>query len=108
MENKKINEFEIDKLVVSIFNKIAQWNNKDYLNNIEKSNELKQLSFDVISEVSKAAFEHLGIPYNGEIEMDKESRAKVIEFKEKIFQEKKEELKEEVKEKVIEKGKEES
>lgn len=83
--SKNINEFEIDDLVVSIYNQIASWNNDD-----STSSGLKQVSFDIINEVSKAVFKHLDIPYNGEIKLDKEMRKEVIKFKEKIFDEKKE------------------
>lgn len=46
-ENKKI-EFEINKLVVSIYNKIAIWNNSDFGSPERKGDALKIVSQDIV------------------------------------------------------------
>ena len=71
--NKKINEFDIDKLVVSVYNQIAGWHNDN-----GSTAELKQLSFDMITEIVGKFCEHLDIPYNGEIKIDGELKKEAL------------------------------
>ena len=75
-KNKKLNEFDIDDLMVSIYNQIAEWHNDD-----GTAPGLKQISFSVINEVAAASFKHLNIPYNGEIKLDRETMKVALEKK---------------------------
>ena len=47
MDEKKI-EFEISKLVLATYNKIALWNNNDYDSTKQKGDALKIVSQDII------------------------------------------------------------
>jgi len=53
--------------IVSTFqyNKIAEWHNDD-----GSSPGLKQLSFDVVKDVTDLVCEHFEIPFNSEIKID--------------------------------------
>lgn len=50
MDNKKI-EFELSKLVLATFNKIAIWNNSDFDTTKQKSDALKIVSQDVVQNI---------------------------------------------------------
>jgi hypothetical protein len=76
---KKLNEFEIDDLVLSIYNQIATWHNED-----SSSPGLKHLTFDIINEVSGAVFNHLEIPYSGEVKIDDDAKKDALKKKAEI------------------------
>jgi len=78
--NKKLNEFGIDDLLVSTVNQIVNWHNDD-----ATLSGCKQLSFDLINEVSGAVFKHLEIPYNGEVKLDKDMKNEVVKLKQQLF-----------------------
>lgn len=77
--NKNIQEFEIDKLVIDTHNKIATWHNGD-ANNLS----LKFLSFDIVEKIAGAVFEHLGLDYNQELKLDDEAKEKLKEAKKEL------------------------
>lgn len=65
--NKNISEFEIDELIVKVYNNIASWHNDD-----GSSSGLKMISVDIINTISNSVFDHLGIPYNGDVKINKD------------------------------------
>ena len=46
-DNKKI-EFEMSKLILATYNKVALWNNNDYDTDTQKSDALKIVSHDIV------------------------------------------------------------
>lgn len=48
--------FEIDELVKDTYNNIAQWHNDD-----ASSAGLKQLSLEIVENITKAALQHVGL-----------------------------------------------
>lgn len=73
---EKINEFEINALVVSAHNKIAKWHNDN-----PNTTGLKFLSLELVEEIAGAVFEHLGLKYDKGFDMDKETKKKYEEEK---------------------------
>ena len=59
-ENKKL-EFEINKLVVSVYNKIAMWTNSDFANKQQKGDALKVVSQDIVQTVLEEFVSELGM-----------------------------------------------
>ena len=64
-KEKNLSEINIDKIIVEVYNKIAEWHNDD-----GSSPGLKQLSFDVIKDVTDLVCEHFEVPFGGEIKID--------------------------------------
>jgi hypothetical protein len=65
-ENKKI-EFEISKLVVETYNKIALWTNNDYDTDRQKSDALKIVSQDIIQNALEELLIGLNVKTNTEV-----------------------------------------
>ena len=65
-ENKKI-EFEISKLVLDVYNKIALWNNNDYDTDRQKSDALKIVSQDIIQAALEDLLVGFGVKTNTEV-----------------------------------------
>ena len=62
-ENKKL-EFEINKLVVSVYNKVAIWSNSDFANKEQKGDALKIVSQDIVQTVLEEFASELGLQTN--------------------------------------------
>ena len=65
-ENKKI-EFEISKIVVDTYNKIAMWNNNDYDTDRQKSDALKLVSQDIVQNALEQLLIGLNVKTNTEV-----------------------------------------
>lgn len=75
----KIKEFEINKLVVDVHNRIAKWHNDEPTNMA-----LKFLSLELVEEIAGAVFKHLGLTYDKGFAMDEETKKKFKSEKEKL------------------------
>jgi len=75
--SNNLNEMEIQPLVVSTFNKIAEWHNED-----TSKAGLKHLSISLIEDIAGAVFQHLGLSYESKIKMDEELRNRIDKIKE--------------------------
>lgn len=76
--NKDLTVFKIDELIKSTYHKIATWHNDD-----RTQPGLKQLTLELIEDISGATFKHLDIPFNKiDILKDKETEEKIKEIKE--------------------------
>ncbi len=73
---EKINEFEINSLVITVHNKIAKWHNDN-----PNTTDLKFLSLELVEEIAGSVFNHLGLKYNKGFDMDKETKKKYEEEK---------------------------
>lgn len=65
-ENKKI-EFEISKIVVDTYNKIALWNNNDYDSDRQKSDALKIVSQDIVQNALESLLRGIDVNTNVEV-----------------------------------------
>ena len=65
-ENQKI-EFEISKLVVATYNKIAHWINNDYDTERQKSDALKIVSQDIVQNALEELLSGLNLKTNTEV-----------------------------------------
>lgn len=65
-DSKKI-EFEISKIVVSTYNKIALWNNNDYDTDRQKSDALKIVSQDIVQNALEELLLGLNVKTNTEV-----------------------------------------
>lgn len=65
-ENKKI-EFEISKIVVDTYNKIALWNNNDYDSDRQKSDALKIVSQDIVQNALESLLKGIDVNTNVEV-----------------------------------------
>lgn len=65
-DNKKI-EFEISKIVVDTYNKIALWNNNDYDSDRQKSDALKIVSQDIVQNALESLLMGLNVNTNVEV-----------------------------------------
>lgn len=75
-KEKNLNEFEIDTLVKTTFNKIAAWHNDE-----PTSISLKHLTLELIEEIAGEVFKHFGISYTSSLKMDTETKNKINKFK---------------------------
>lgn len=66
MEENKL-EFEIDKLVLSVYNKIAIWNNSDFDTTKQKGDALKVVSHDIVQTALQTIVEELGLKSTTEV-----------------------------------------
>jgi hypothetical protein len=73
MENKNLNEIEIDSLIKEVYNKIAEWHNED-----ASMPGLKHLSIEVIQVVMDKALEHFGMDIKTEVKLDEEAKKEAI------------------------------
>lgn len=76
-EQKDYSTFDINPLVISTYNKIAEWHSES-----GTKGGLKELSLELIEDIAGAAFAHLGIDIKADVAMDKETREKVEKEKE--------------------------
>lgn len=76
IEMKKIEEFEINSLVVKIHNKIAQWHNEE-----PNNTSLKLMSLEIVEDIAGSVFNHLGLEYTQGFKMDEETQKKFNEHK---------------------------
>jgi len=76
IKEESINEFEINKLVVNVHNKIANWHNDEPTNMA-----LKLLSLEIVEDIAGDVFKHLGLEYTQGLKMDEETRKKFNEEK---------------------------
>ncbi len=67
MEDNQRIEFEISKLVVSTYNKIAMWNNNDYDTDRQKSDALKIVSQDIVQNALEELVMGLNVKTNIEV-----------------------------------------
>jgi len=65
-ENAKI-EFEISKIVVATYNKIANWVNNDYDTDKQKSDALKIVSQDIVQNALEELLIGLNVKTNTEV-----------------------------------------
>lgn len=65
-ENKQI-EFEITKLVVEVYNKIAHWRNTDFDDAGQESNGLKVVSQDIVQTVLQKFASEIGVQSTTEV-----------------------------------------
>ncbi len=77
-KTNQLQEFEINKLVVETYNKIASWHNEE-----ANDKALKLLSLELIEDIAGAAFKHLGLNYTPGFVMSEEERNKFNLEKEK-------------------------
>jgi hypothetical protein len=68
--------FDINELVKSTYNKIAEWHNEN-----ATSSALQHLSFELVSEIIEESYRHLDLKVGFDLEMDQETRNKVEEEK---------------------------
>lgn len=68
--------FDINELVKSTYNKIAEWHNDN-----ATAAGLHHLSFELVSEIIEEAYKHLDLKVGFDLDMDKETREKVEEEK---------------------------
>lgn len=68
--------FDINELVKSTYNKIAEWHNEN-----ATSSGLQHLSFELVSEIIEESYRHLDLKVGFDLEMDQETRSKVEEEK---------------------------
>jgi hypothetical protein len=61
MEESKKLEFEINKLVVSVYNKIAHWTNSDFDTATQKGDALKVVSQNIVQTVLEEFVSELGL-----------------------------------------------
>lgn len=60
--DENTNMFEIDELIKSTYNKIADWNND--VDNTNKRESLKILCIELIEDIAGASFEYMDIPFS--------------------------------------------
>lgn len=53
-------EFDITKLVIDTYNKVAMWNNSDFDNKKHQSDALKVISQDIVQSILDALMETMG------------------------------------------------
>lgn len=75
-KDKNLNEFEIDELIKSTYNKIAVWHNGN-----PDNLSLKHLTLELIEDIAGEVFNHFGLTYDSGLKMDKEAKSKIDEFK---------------------------
>lgn len=68
--------FDINELVKSAYNKIAEWHNDN-----ATAAGLHHLSFELVSETIEEAYRHLDLKVGFDLDMDQETRDKVEEEK---------------------------
>ena len=79
-KEKNLNEFDIDKLFLRTYNSISVWHNDE-----GTAPGLKNLTFELIRDITGEVFRHLDIPFNGEVRIDEETKKEAL--KEKGFNE---------------------
>lgn len=65
-DNKKI-EFEMGKLILATYNKVALWNNNDYDTDTQKSDALKIVSQDIVQTTLEEILAGLNVKTNTEV-----------------------------------------
>lgn len=69
-------EFELNNLVKETYNKIAEWHNEN-----PNSNSLKELSFEIVSDVIKESYLYLGLNVDFDLKVDEATRQKMNSIK---------------------------
>lgn len=75
MENNRP-EFEINNLVKETYNKIAEWHN-----GTPNSSSLKELSFEIVSEVIQESYRYLDLNVDFDLKVDAATREKMNSIK---------------------------
>lgn len=75
-ETKNRPEFEINHIVKETYNKIAEWHNEK-----PTSSSLKELSFEIVSDVIRESYNYLGLNVDFDLNVDDETRKKMNEIK---------------------------
>jgi hypothetical protein len=65
-DNKKI-EFEMSKLILATYNKIALWNNNDYDTDKQKGDALKIVSHDIVQTALEELLIGMNVKTNTEV-----------------------------------------
>lgn len=80
MENKKM-EIDVNKLVLDVYNKIANWHNTDFNNNRQKGDALKIVSHDIVQDLFETIFSEMGLNTRMEV---KRGDTEIVQAKEEI------------------------
>lgn len=75
MENNRP-EFEINSLVKETYNKIAEWHNGN-----PNSSSLKELSFEIVSEIIQESYRYLDLNVEFDLKVDAATREKMNSIK---------------------------
>lgn len=78
MENNKY-EVDVTKMVLNVYNQIANWHNTDFGSNSRKGDALKVVSQSIVQEVLEAMAEGMNIKANMEV---KRGEVNIVEGKE--------------------------
>jgi hypothetical protein len=78
MEEVKVNnEIDIDSLIKTVYNKIAEWHNDD-----STSAGLKNITFEIIEECTKNTLKQIGLKdITVDVKLDKETRDEALKKK---------------------------
>lgn len=69
-----LKEFHIDSLFKETYKKIAEWHNDE--SNIS-STSLKHLSLEIVEDIAGAIFNHFGLTYTSDLDLDENLRSKL-------------------------------
>lgn len=76
-EENKLNEIDIDDLIKSVYNKIAEWHNDD-----TTSTGLKHVTFEIIEECTNNTLKQMGLKdVTTSVQLDKETRDEALKQK---------------------------
>jgi hypothetical protein len=74
MNKEKLNEIDIDNLIKSVYNKIAEWHNDD-----TTSAGLKHVTFEIIEECTNNALKQIGLEdVTTSVQLDKDTRDEAL------------------------------
>lgn len=76
-EESKLNEIDIDNLIKSVYNKIAEWHNED-----ATSAGLKHVTFEIIEECTNNTLKQMGLKdVTTSVQLDRETRDEALRQK---------------------------